>query len=292
MSRRSLLPFRIWVIGFLLAWLAALLAWDLAAELLGHWPMALAMLFGSYVAGSTPMGGGTVAFPILVLVMDEPASMGRTFSFAIQSVGMSSASIYLLCRRQRLDRSMILWSILGSTLSLPLTCLYLLPLVNDAEVKLLFASTWLIFGLHTIFRRRTLLAAARVTGEEEATGASLGLSVGLLGGVVAGLTGVGINMLAYMALVVLRRRDLRVAVASSVLIMAYDSLLGSLLSAVTGAFTEELFFHWFAAAPVVIFGAPFGVIMLQLIPRGATMLLVSVLCVLQFFWICANLGWF
>jgi hypothetical protein len=35
------------------------------------------MAFGSYVAGSTPMGGGTVGFPILVLLFDLPATLGR-----------------------------------------------------------------------------------------------------------------------------------------------------------------------------------------------------------------------
>ncbi len=37
--------------------------WD---DVTAHWPIALAM--GSYVAGSTPMGGGKVGFRILVLL--------------------------------------------------------------------------------------------------------------------------------------------------------------------------------------------------------------------------------
>lgn len=290
MSR--ILPFRLWVLCFLSAWLTVLIAYDLAAQVISHWPMALAMLFGSYVAGSTPMGGGTVGFPILVLVLDEPAAMGRTFSFAIQSVGMSSASIYILCRRQALAGSMLLWSVLGSTLSLPLTCIYLLPLVDDSSVKMIFASTWLIFGLHTLLRHRSLLRS-RSNQDDETRGEILqGLTVGILGGVIAGLTGVGINMLAYMALIVFQRRDLRIAVATSVLIMAYDSVLGTLVSAATGSLSTELFYHWFAAAPVVIFGAPFGAIMLQVIPRLWTMLLVGCLCVLQFIWMCREVGVF
>ena len=42
--------------------------------------------------GSTPMGGGTVAFPVLVLFFGELATMGRDFSFAVQSVGMTRAA--------------------------------------------------------------------------------------------------------------------------------------------------------------------------------------------------------
>ena len=65
-----------------------------------HWPMALSMALGSYVAGSTPMGGGTVGFPVLVLFFKMPATLGRDFSFAIQAIGMVSAAIFIIVRRQ------------------------------------------------------------------------------------------------------------------------------------------------------------------------------------------------
>ena len=39
--------------------------------LVDHWGIALAMAIGSYAAGSTPMGGGTVGFPVLVLLFGE-----------------------------------------------------------------------------------------------------------------------------------------------------------------------------------------------------------------------------
>ena len=47
------------------------------SELYTHWPIALAMSLGSYFAGSTPMGGGTVGFPVLVMLQGEPSGMGR-----------------------------------------------------------------------------------------------------------------------------------------------------------------------------------------------------------------------
>ena len=53
-----------------------------------HWPIAVAMAIGSYFAGSTPLGGGTVRFPILVLLLGLPVALGRDFGFATQSVGM------------------------------------------------------------------------------------------------------------------------------------------------------------------------------------------------------------
>ena len=40
--------------------------------------IALAMAIGSYAAGSTPMGGGTVGFPVLVCSLAAP-TLGRDF---------------------------------------------------------------------------------------------------------------------------------------------------------------------------------------------------------------------
>ena len=84
---KSMLPFVIWLLLFYSAWLAFVLFGNHLETVLVHWPMAAAMALGSYVAGSTPMGGGTVGFPVLVLLMDLPATLGRDFSFAIQAVG-------------------------------------------------------------------------------------------------------------------------------------------------------------------------------------------------------------
>ena len=105
--------------------------------------LAAAMAVGSYVAGSTPMGGGTVGFPVLVLLMDLPATLGRDFSFAIQAIGMTSASIYILCRRQELEWPMLRASLPGALLGTPLGIAFVAPLASasprtSGEKKLSF----------------------------------------------------------------------------------------------------------------------------------------------------------
>ena len=75
-----------------------MLAGDLLLVIGERWGIAVAMAAGSYVAGSTPMGGGTVGFPVLVLLFEHSGAIGRDFAFAIQSIGMVSASIYILTR--------------------------------------------------------------------------------------------------------------------------------------------------------------------------------------------------
>ena len=147
MSRSRYWPFFLWLVAFYAAWLALLWTGDLFGTALAHWPMAVAMAAGSYVAGSTPMGGGTVGFPVLVLLMNLPATLGRDFSFAIQAVGMTSASIYILCSRRELEWPMLKAALPGALIGTPLGILFVAPLASDLFIKLLFASMWCSFGL-------------------------------------------------------------------------------------------------------------------------------------------------
>ena len=64
------------------------------------WPAGLAMMIGSFVAGSTPLGGGVIAFPVSVLFLRFTSGESRDISLLIQSVGMNAAS-YLLVRYKR-----------------------------------------------------------------------------------------------------------------------------------------------------------------------------------------------
>ena len=75
--------------------------------------MALVMIGGSLVAGSTPMGGGTVAFPALVLGFQESPAMARDFGLAIQSVGMTSALLFILLRRIPVESRLLAWGSAG-----------------------------------------------------------------------------------------------------------------------------------------------------------------------------------
>ncbi|MBK7405298.1 MAG: sulfite exporter TauE/SafE family protein [Phycisphaerales bacterium] len=274
-------PFLWWVAWFLLAWLTVVFALDLVSLVKGHWPIATAMVFGSYIAGSTPMGGGTVGFPLLVLVFDGPASLGRGFSFCIQSVGMSSATLFILCSRQPIVVRTLLWSAATATVVVPGVLAFVVPHVSDSVVKLSFACIWGGFGILTLVKLRELLGfsgAPRLSGRSEA---GAGVAIGLIGGAAAALTGVGIDMVLYTVLVLLFRVELRSAIATSVVIMAYTSLLGAVWSAILGRLDAEIFANWMAAAPVVLLGAPLGSLLLRVIPRGPTLVLVSVLCVLQ-----------
>ena len=286
MSRmRRLWPFFAWLAMFYGAWLTLVLAGGWMGTALAHWPMAVAMAFGSYLAGSTPMGGGTVGFPVLVLLMDLPATLGRDFSFAIQAVGMTSASIYILCRRQELEWPMLRAALPGTLLGTPLGIIFVAPLVSDLFIKLLFASMWCSFGLLHLRRINEITAYEGMTPHDVAFDHRVGFIVGFFGGLtIASITGVGIDMFIYMVLVLWCHADLRIAIPTSVVLMAFTSVVGVTVKLLLGGLQPGTFENWLAAAPIVALGAPLGALVVSRVGRRPTLILVSILCVLQFFW--------
>jgi hypothetical protein len=85
-------------------------------------------------------------------------------------------------------------------------------------------------------------------------------------------------------LVLLCRADLKIAIPTSVVIMAFTSLVGiATKSAFTGV-QPGVYVNWLAAAPVVAFGAPLGAFMVDFIGRKPTLFFVAILCVGQLAW--------
>jgi len=281
----SLLPFVAWLVVFYAAWLTFVLVGDYLETVLTHWPMALAMAFGSYAAGSTPMGGGTVGFPILVLLMDLPAKLGRDFSFAIQAVGMTSAAIFILCKRMELEWPMLRAALPGVLIGTPLGILYVAPLATDLFIKLLFAAMWCSFGLLHLRRINEIIGYEGMTPHDVAFDHKIGFAVGLLGSLlISSITGVGIDMMIYMVLVLWCHADLKIAIPTSVILMAFTSLVGIAFKLMLGDIQTGTFENWLAAAPVVAIGAPLGSYVVSKIGRKPTLIVVSLLCVLQFAW--------
>ena len=106
-----------------------------------QWPMALVMIGGSLVAGSTPMGGGTVAFPALVLGFGRSPAMARDFGLAIQSVGMISALLFIVKRGIPVERRMLTWAFAGAVVGLVLGTVLLAGYVPAEWVKLARSET-------------------------------------------------------------------------------------------------------------------------------------------------------
>ena len=108
------------------------------------------MAVGSFIAGSTFLGGGAVAFPALTKFMHITPIDAKTFSLAIQSVGMSAASIYII------TRVALPWGFISLYLSSAAAGIYF----SLAELEHLIASVDLRIGF-----RRSFDDCCRVDGD-------------------------------------------------------------------------------------------------------------------------------
>lgn len=278
--------FVVWLVLWYGAWAAVVFGnglWDLTVS---QWPMAAAMAFGSYFAGSTPMGGGTIGFPVLVLLFDQPATLGRDFSLAVQAIGMTSAAVLILTRRQVVAWRVLLSGAAVGSVSTVVSLLFVAQHVPSAIVEITFASLWASFGVMMFLKLKSISETTGFQPPSARTEVVTGAVVGLIGGVLVSITGVGIDMLAFVALTIFCRSSLQISIPTSVILMAAMSIIGSLTKTVTGTWNPDVLGAWLAAAPVVTLGAPFGAIVVALIDRRVTLIIVSVLCLGQYAWTC------
>jgi uncharacterized membrane protein YfcA len=111
---------------------------------------------------------------------------------------------------------------------------------------------------------------------------------------VVSLTGVGIETMIYIALVLLYRADLKIAIPTAVTLIAFTSVVGIASNLLLARFaplyaiSPEVFYNWLAAAPVVVLCAPIGALVVNRLPRKPTLIIVSLLCMAQFVWALAE----
>ncbi len=279
--------------------IAGTLAWVLFVSIFDHWETvtanwrsSLTMIFGSFVAGSTPQGGGAVAFPVFTKVFEMPAAVARTFSLSIQAIGMGSASIAILLSRKSVSRRAIGVgggaAIIGFLIGLfvladPMTTFWQ-SRIPESYVKVTFT---VVLGALAY-----IVYLALEEGEcgvwflpvwNKRVWLGLGLA-GVAGGLITSLIGSGADVFAFLFLVIIAGLHPRIAVPTSVIIMALVSVVGALvLGVIDGQLSTEvadgmvvavggsaidpvpaaqydLWGLWIAAVPAVIWGAPLGTI--------------------------------
>jgi len=270
------------VATFLVVWAVVVFHSGMLTEVAAQWRISLVMVLGSLVAGSTPIGGGGVAFPFLVLWFGTPHDSARDFGLTIQSLGMTSAMIFILCRRVSIEARMLLWTMIGSLAGMLLGTFAIVPYVPGNFVKLTFACVWLSFAILTIAKNHEFCAITGMQSMSPRAAWRLGLIVGITGGFIASLIGVGTEMCVYTVLILLYRCDSRIAVPTAVSAMAVTSMIGLATHLWIGDISHDVVTKFLAAGPLVIFGAPIGTYIVSVVPRVRMLYFISVLCVVQF----------
>ncbi len=280
---------------------------DVISILQENWPVSLTMIFGSFIAGATSEGGGAIAFPVFTKVLHISPQDARVFSLAIQSVGMVAASMMIVIMRVSIEWRIIFWASLGGFFGIVISTLGISPWVEAGVIKMLFTAMMSSFAFTLTllnWKQRCYNDHLFIFENQERW---ICVLAGLVGGMMSGLVGNGIDIICFSVMVLLFRLTEKVSTPTSVVLMAINSLVGFALHVfVTGAFTPTVVNYWLAAIPVVVIGAPvgaycctrmnnkaialllIGLILIELIssliliPLTATIITVSVMVFLMF----------
>lgn len=251
-----------------LYWITALVivsAWTAAMSLLNWWamfsetwPISLTMVFGSFIAGATSEGGGAVAFPVFTKLFDIEPADAKVFSFFIQSVGMTMAGLFIY-----LKKIPVLWNVIFAALSggvIGLITGELFLVIPNPYPKLLFTFIAGIFAFFLIYNRWGIPdnPIKHFIFDHKSDWLVI-LATGFLGGMVASVVGVGIDMLVFIVLTLLYGIDEKISTPTTVVLMGLLSVIGFVWHAgVVADVNPDVWRYWMSCVPIVIFGAPLG----------------------------------
>ena len=250
-----------------------------------HWAAILTMIFGSFIAGSSPEGSAAIAYPVFTLLLKIEPSVARNFAFAIQSIGMTSASLLILGLKIKVDWNYIKYVTFGGAFGLIFGTYYIVPLISPPLAKLFFVSLWLSFGLILWYENRKPQREVfdKIQNFVKSDMVRL-MFFGLIGGVISSIFGTGINIFTFCLMTIYYRIDEKVAVPSSVIIMTLETILGFFIHGVViGDFQPEAFEMWLACVPFVAFFAPLGAFVISKLPRKAIATFLYIILIVQFF---------
>ena len=286
---------------------ANITARPLGTSFLAYYPMTIAMIAGSLIAGSTPLGGGVVAFPVAVLFIGFTPEEGRDFSVMIQTVGMNAAAYLIMLRKPHLlDFNLISTFVVvglpgvifGLVLDLPPFYIVLIFQVLVLEFACVF------FYLNVLAPREALSLRVVPAGEAAVvpktlpitnirklcTYASMALAA-FTGGLLTANVGSGADVLLYAYgllcwnLLVpqesLHFSDAELT-ACSVVVMGLLSLATTLCRVLTSSITDKVLHCWGATAWLVWWGAPLGSMLLTPHMRARLRIAFYLLALLQF----------
>lgn len=227
-----------------------------------HWPVSLTMIFGSFIAGATSEGGGAVAFPVFTKLLNVNAYDAKVFSLAIQSIGMTAASICIIALRVPVEWRVIRWATLGGIPGIFLGSCILASYLSSAQIKIAFTMIVSSFAITLFILNRQSHSVRfynqqlpKVGGPEKV----ILLITGCIGGLMSGLVGNGIDIICFSLMVLLFQISEKVATPTSVVLMAINAIVGfSLHVFFLRDFTDMAYNYWLAAIPVVVIGAPLG----------------------------------
>jgi uncharacterized protein len=230
---------------------------------LEHWYYAAMMVGGAFVAGFTPEGGGAVAFPVLSVFVHVDRVLARDFSMMIQSVGMTSASIFILTHKETIlkDYKPLFIFVPVCFVGLLLGML-LLQQMHVYIIQALFLCLSATFVVAYYFNRYRG-SVTRLIIKSNLDRVALGIIL-VIGGMITSLFGTGADIVLYTLLITRFGMTAKIATRMSIVLQASLSILGFGYRAfLDHGLTAYQIKTWLCAYPVVLFMAPLGAYVLS-----------------------------
>lgn len=228
-----------------------------------NWFMSIVMMLGSFIAGSTSIGGGAVAFPVMTLGFSIEPHVARDFALMIQAFGMTAASFTIFCSKIEVEWRAIILSSVGGVFGIIFGLEVLSPLLPSAYIKIFFTSFWLSFAIVLYLANRS----RKPIGHPVLFDLKMKYTfvfVGFIGGIISGLTGSGLDIVVFVLLVLGLNVCEKVATPTSVILMATNSIVGFIWKAFFGTpLSQEAWAYWYVCVPIVVVGAPLGAIFIK-----------------------------
>ena len=183
------------------------------------WAVAIAGLFVGFVVGMTGMGGGALMTPMMILLFGV-APLAAVSSDLVASMIMKPVGGAVHLRRGTVNKDLVKWLVIGSVPA-AFAGVLVLKSIGDGEqtqdivkaslgVALLFAAASMVAKALLDLRKTQRLKVAAAAGEVvevPVEGIRVRrlptLAVGVLGGLVVGMTSVGSGSLMIVALLLL-----------------------------------------------------------------------------------------
>jgi len=245
------------------------------------WEIPLTMVLGSFVAGCTPTGGSAVAFPVFTKLFNISPDDARTFGLMIQSIGMTSASLFIWHKRIPVLWNVVLYASIGGVLGTLLSEFLIYP--SAPYPKLLFTTMISIFAVALIYNH---LSSKISQHKKINTFGNLQrfefIIAGLVGGIISNTVGSGIDIIVYMTLALCYRICEKVSIPTTVICMAINSVIGFLAHASIDNDIHKVWEYWIISCPVVAIGAPLGALLMTYWSRNQILAVIIILITVDF----------
>lgn len=233
--------------------------------------VTMMMVFGSLVAGSTHQGSASIAFPVISLLLGASPVVARDFAFLIQSVGMTSATFSIAFLQVECDIQALIVCTLAGGVGLIFGLEAISPHLSTPVVHMVFVAISLSFAISLFWwpgNYREYGIGEERKAEDEACAlpriarAGILFGAGLVGGILSALFGAGLGTCAFAVLTHAFQVPEKVAVPTSVILMAVNTCIGALYRICFTQIIDGVAWMYFTVAvPVVAFGAPLGLVL-------------------------------